>query len=202
MPEIYFLTTASFINNPNLFFFNINHDWDSRLTPNIGTITTGNPLLLNWGNGINTQYKINNRSHIGVNFISNRFYPDWMVSSHYSSDFKVKKLENPIKFTARLSYQDNDYMFYRAISPQFKVSFSPIKSHYITANILTSGGSFDLSQGLNQNQDTTVFGFSYGISYSGTINDFKLSFNQINRKNNFLMFTNNGILNSSAISNQ
>ena len=90
-------------------------------------------------------------------------------------------------------------MFYRSISPQIKVSFSPIKSHYISANILTSGGSFDLSQGLNQNQDTTVFGFSYGIRYSGTINDFKLSFSQINRKNNFLMFTNNGITNSKVL---
>ncbi len=197
--NIFSNSSVSFINNPNLFFFNINHNWDSRLTTNIGTISTGNPLLLNWGNGINSQYKINNRSNVGVNFISNRFYPDWMVSSHYSSDFKLKKLENPIKFTARLSYQDNDYMFYRAISPQFQVSFSPLKSHYISANILTSGGSLDLSQGLNQNQDTTVFGFSYGVRYSGTINDFKLSFSQINRKNNFLMFTNNGITNSKVL---
>ena len=197
--NIFSNSSTSFINNPNLFFFNVNHDWDSRLRTNIGTISTGNPLLLNWGNGINSQFKINNRSNVGVNFISNRFYPDWMVSSHYSSDFKLKKLESPIKFTARLSYQENDYMFYRAISPQFKFSFSPIKNHYISANILTSGGEFDLSQGLNQNQDTTVFGFSYGINYSGTINDFKLSFNQINRKNNFLMFTNNGITNSKVL---
>ena len=116
--NIFSNSSISFINNPNLFFFNINHNWDSRLTTNIGTISTGNPLLLNWGNGINSQYKINNRSNVGVNFISNRFYPDWMVSSHYSSEFKLKKLETPIKFTARLSYQDNDYMFYRSISPQ------------------------------------------------------------------------------------
>lgn len=192
-------SSTSFINNPNLFFFNINHDWNSNLRTNIGTISTGNPLLLNWGNGINSQYKIDNRSNAGINFISNRFYPDWMISSHYSSNFKSKKPENPIKYTARLSYQKNDYMFYRAIMPQFKVSFTPIKNHHISANILTSIGSFDLSQGLNQNQDTSVFGFSYGVSYSGTINDFKLSFNQINRKNNFLMFTNNGITNSKVL---
>lgn len=178
----------SYLNNPNLYFITARHNWNNNLQTTVGNINGNNPLFSFRGNGIESTYNLNNSSTVGVSLSRNRFFPAWLASSFYASKILIPGIKKMINYNFRLSYQDNSYMFFKSFSPQFGVSFSPIKKHNIGFNILTSFGSYDTTLGNTPNQDTSINGFAYSLNYNGSYKNISARVSQVNSKNNLMSF--------------
>ena len=130
------------------------------------------------GNGISSSYRLENGSNVKLSFLNSRFFPAWMVSSSYKSTISIPGLTTSISYELSLAYQNNRYNSFRAIYPQLKFGFSPIKNQNVNLNIMPSFGTYNFSGNLPVN-DSSISGIAYSIGYSGKLK--KLSLSWLNR---------------------
>jgi len=171
-------TISSYLKNPNLYGLNLNYRWNEKLFVNLGNRGSGNPLINFRGNGISSSYRLENGSNVKLSFLNSRFFPAWMVSSSYKSTISIPGLTTSISYELSLAYQNNRYNSFRAIYPQLKFGFSPIKNQNVNLNIMPSFGTYNFSGNLPVN-DSSISGIAYSIGYSGKLK--KLSLSWLNR---------------------
>lgn len=175
-----------YLNNPFLYNFSASHNWDNKLNTTVGNILGRDPLFSQFGRGVESSYKLNNSSSVGVTFSRNMFFPSWSASSYYKSNILVPFINKTISYDFKLFYQENDFLSIRSISPKLGLSFNPIKDHSINLNIMPSFGNYDTTLGSIPNQDSSINGVTYQISYRGSYKNITARVSNINLKNSIL----------------
>tara|TARA_Y100000385_G_C13101916_1_gene645068 strand:+ start:818 stop:3931 length:3114 start_codon:yes stop_codon:yes gene_type:complete len=175
-----------YLNNPFSYNFSASHNWDNKLNTTVGNIVGRDPLFSQFGRGVESSYKINNSSSVGITLSKNMFFPSWSASSYYKSNILVPFINKTISYNFKLFYQENDFLSIRSISPKLGLYFSPIKDHNISLNIMPSFGNYDTTLGSIPNQDSSINGASYQASYSGTYKNITARVSYINSKNSLL----------------
>ena len=186
----------NYLNNPFLYSFSASHNWDDKLITNIGNISGRGALFGQNGRGVESSYKLKNSSTVGASIVSNMFIQSWTASAYYGSSILVPIINKSISYRFNLYYQDNSTLGLRSISPQLSLSFSPIKNQSISLSVLPSFANYDTTLGNIPNQDPSINGASYRISYAGSYKNITARVSNVNTKNSLLIA--NGMTTSSS----
>ena len=174
-------TFSSYFNNPGLYNFQLNHNWDNKLLTSVGNINTSNPLFNFQSTGIRSSYSFENGSNVNFIFANSRVFPEWFASSAYSSKILIPGIKKNVSYKLSLGYSNSSYRSFRSVIPELFLSFSPIKKHNISLDIMPRLGNFTSAN--PSNNDSSVIGNSYNLNYSGSIKKIRFNFGQLNTLN-------------------
>ena len=170
---------GAFLLNGNNFTFNATYRWQKKLSVQIGEINNyAMHSMRGWG--IRSFYNLNKDSRITASYITGKYFPLQGFSTRY--DTKIRKIGVHVGAT----YEDNNFLYYDAISAQTGVAFSIAKNHIIRATILGTRSVYDKNQGVGPFEDTTVLGVSYLLSYASSIKKLRIGASTRNDQFNFL----------------
>lgn len=170
---------SSYIQNAYNYTFRLTHDWKKVLSTELGEITnTGLHSFRGWG--LKSTYKIDDKNKVTASVITGKYFPVFGLTARY--DTRIKNISTHIAAI----YEDNDLLYYDALSIEAGASYTILRNHMISATILGTRALFDKNQGLNSPIDTTVYGLSYLASYSGKYKKFKFGANTNNSQLNYI----------------
>ncbi len=159
--------------------FNINYRWQDKIKAQAGEINNYSIHSLR-GWGVKGSYNFDKNNKISVAGITGKFFPLWGVNARY--DTRLKKVGLHVGAT----YEDNDFLFFEAISVQAGANFPIKRNHIFRITLLGTQNVYDQNQGVGAPADTTVLGFSYLASYTGKAGKFRIGLNTRNDQFNFL----------------
>lgn len=169
----------TYFNNPNNYTFNIKHRWSDKLLTELGEIYNNTMHSLR-GWGVKSTYNISDKDEISASYIIGKFFPTWSTSALYKKRFKN------VKAWVGATYEDNDFIHYRALSPEVGTAFSPFKNHTLRIGLMGTNAIFDNNQGVGVAQDSSLLGFSYMASYSGVWKKLRFGASTRNDQYNFV----------------
>ncbi|MCT4580952.1 MAG: hypothetical protein N4A35_06000 [Flavobacteriales bacterium] len=171
--------TLNYFENPNNYTFRIVYRWSDDLVAEIGEIFNNTMHSLR-GWGVKASYKITDNDEVNASYIIGKFFPNW------SSSVLYKRKINNLRVWGGATYEDNQYLHYRALSPEVGAAFSPYKNHTLRIGLMGTNAVFDNNQGVGVPADSTVLGFSYMASYSGVWKKFRFGGTTRNDQFNFI----------------
>ena len=174
-------TFSSYFNNPGLYNFQLNHNWNNKLLTSVGNINSSSPIFNFRGNGINSSYRFENGSLADFTFVRNRFFPEWFSSAGYSSKILIPGIKKTFSYKLSLGYNNSSFRSFRSVMPGLFISFSPIKKHSISLEVMPRIGN--VPSAIASNNDSSVIGNSYTFNYSGQIKKIRFNFGQVNTLN-------------------
>ena len=174
-------TFSSYFNNPGLYNFQLNHNWNNKLFTSVGNINSSSPIFNFRANGINSSYRFENGSLADITFVRNRFFPEWFSSAAYSSKILIPGIKKTLSYKLSLGYNNVSLRSFRSVMPGLFISFSPIKKHSISLEVMPRFGN--VPSAIPSNNDSSVIGNSYNFNYSGQIKKIRFNFGQINTLN-------------------
>lgn len=170
---------GGYFENPNNYTFRLKYKWKDKVLAELGEIYN-NTMHSVRGWGIKAQYNFNKTDELSASYIVGKFYPNWSTSLMYKR--KIKSVRAWIGGT----YEDNQYIHYKAMSPEAGVAFSLYKKHTFRIGLMGTNAIFDNNQGIGTSQDSTLQGFSYMASYTGVWKKFRFGGNTRNDQFNFI----------------
>lgn len=176
-------TFATYFNNPFLYNFQLNHNWNNKLLTTVGNVTGINPILGFNGSGIKSFYRFENGSRADFTLARNRFFPEWFASSGYSSNILIPVFKKLVSYKLSLGYFTSGLVSFNSVMPELSIGFSPIKKHNISLSIMPRFGNVPSAN--PSNNDSAVIGNSYSFNYGGSIKKVNFSFGQYNTLNSF-----------------
>ncbi len=165
--------------NPNNYTFRIQYKWRDKIAAELGQVYN-NTMHSVRGWGIKAQYNFNKTDELSASYIIGRFYP----STSYS--LKYKRKIKSVRAWAGITHQNNQYVHYKALSPEIGAAFSLSKIHTFRIGLMGTNAIFDNNQGIGTPKDSTLQGFSYIASYSGAWKKFRIGGNTRNDQFNFI----------------
>lgn len=171
--------TSSYFDNPNNYTFRLKYSWSDKLEAEIGEIYN-NTMHSMRGWGVKASYNLSEKDEISASYIVGKFNPNWSSSLMYKR--KIKNVRTWIGAT----YEDNQYIHYKALSPELGAAFSPTRNHTLRVGLLGTNAVFDLNQGVGTPSDSSLLGFSYIASYSGVWKKFRFGGSTRNDQFNFI----------------
>lgn len=172
--------SLNYFQNPNNYTFRIVYRWSDDLVAEMGEIFNNTMHSLR-GWGVKARYNISENDEVNASYIMGRFFPTWSSSALYK-----RKINDNMRVWGGATYEDNDFLHYRALSPEVGAAFSPYKNHTIRIGLMGTNAVFDNNQGIGIPEDSTVLGFSYMASYSGVWKKFRFGGTTRNDQFNFI----------------
>lgn len=170
----------NYFQNPNNYTFRIVYRWSDDLVAEVGEIFNNTMHSLR-GWGVKAKYNISENDEVNASYIIGKFFPTWSASTLYK-----RKINDNLRVWGGATYEDNDFLHYRALSPELGAAFSPYKNHTLRIGLLGTNAIFDNNQGVGIPEDSTVLGFSYMASYSGVWKKFRFGGTTRNDQFNFI----------------
>ena len=169
----------NYFDNPNNYTFRLKYRWSDKLVAELGEIYNNTMHSLR-GWGVKAAYNLSEKDEVSASYIIGKYYPNWSTSLLY------KRKINNIRTWVGATYEDNQYVHYKALSPEIGAAFSPYKNHTLRLGLMGTNAVFDNNQGIGTPQDSSLLGFSYMASYSGVWKKFRFGGSTRNDQLNFI----------------
>ena len=169
----------NYFENPNNYTFRLKYRWSDKLEAEAGEVYNNTMHSLR-GWGVKATYNLSDKDELSASYIVGKYYPNWSSSLLYKR--KIKNMHTWVGAT----YEDNQFLHYKALSPELGAAFSPFKNHTLRIGLIGTNAIFDVNQGIGAPQDSTLLGFSYMASYNGVWKKFRFGGSTRNDQYNFI----------------